>query len=141
MAEEYVNAEEALIAWSKIYAPEGILFCTELPGDPNELATRVPVVQVTRFGGPKVGPNLERVAMDFDCYHSSRELAGNLAKDISRLYYNSLKGSYQDYEGVRATWSNVKEIAGVGWRNYQNPNVKRYGFTLQLLVKSAKTPA
>jgi hypothetical protein len=140
MAAQYALVESALVTWFATAVP-GVRCVTELPGNPVELATQVPLIQLTRFGGVKAGPNIDRPMVDVDCFHSTREEAEVLVEQISRLVWQTLAGTHLDVGNVRATFGQIREIAGVGWRSYENPNVSRYGFTVQLLVKSSGTPA
>lgn len=151
MAEgDYLLVESALRQWSvdhydpATFEDKEVRFLTDLPPD---LETQLPLVQITRFGGPKLGPNLDRPTLDIDCYAPNRTQAESLVTCISRLYFRGLRANrdgescYMDYEGVRGVFSNIKEIQGVGWRTYENSKVERYGFAIQLLVKSSKIPA
>lgn len=149
-AGDFLLVESALVAWSGAnydaarVGDLGARFLTDLP---NDLEDELPVVQITRFGGPKIWPNLDRPTLDIDCYASTRVIAEDLATYVSGLYFRGLRADrdgnscYMDYEGVRGVFSNIREIQGVGWRTYENPAVERYGFAIQLLVRSSKIPA
>jgi hypothetical protein len=143
MAEpEYTMVESALVAWLQplLNALDGRC-ATQAPGNPVALDEVLPFVQINRFGGPLLGPNLDKAFIDVDFYHRNRDDAEVFATKVRRMFYKQLTGTYQDHDGTRTVWGRIHEVSGLGWRTYDNPNIQRYGFTFSVIVQSLSTPS
>jgi hypothetical protein len=138
MARNYPDAESVLVSWLLSHTTS-VNCVVDVPLNLGEPGTD-PVVQLRRIGGPKRLPNIDLPTVDFDCFHFTRVQASDLAEEISTLMMHTLPGSYLNIDGVRASISHVREIAGVAQRMYDNPNVFRFGFTTQALIKSSLIP-
>jgi hypothetical protein len=124
----YASVEKLLVAWLESQLPTVTRVVTELPA---QLATKLPVVQVVRFGGPDDQPTIDLPTVDVDCYAASRGTAEDLAEDVRDLLRFTLPG--KTVGGT--TVSRVQTIAGPHWRPWDDTTMRRYGASYQLTVR------
>jgi hypothetical protein len=98
---------------------------TELPAN---LADVLPVIEVTRIGGPRVGL-LDVATVDIDCYHATRQTARTLAYDVVAALL-ALRGK----PVTGGVISRVDILSGPNFRPYDNTTLRRFGLTCQLTV-------
>lgn len=102
---------------------------TDLPGNLEEV---LPVVQVTRIGGPRLQVTLDNPRVDLDVFAGTRTAAADLARRVESLL--------PAMRGVTASGGVVGRVVvetGASWRPDFNPRVRRYGMTVSLIVRRA----
>jgi hypothetical protein len=114
----------------------GLYACTDRP-DGTQFTDRLPLVQITRTGGPRVLPtwNGRYVADDarfsVDVFAASRQEANDAVSTV-RLALEGLKGAVRDQGAVSRVWEEV----GPGVRPEEpNTGVVRIGWIAGLTVR------
>lgn len=103
---------------------------TDLPAD---LASAVPLVQVTRIGGGVSVPLvLEDPRVDFDAYAATRGAADDLSRRVQALL-PTMRG---ESTGGGVVALVVVEV-GASWRPDPNPDVRRFGITASFSIRPA----
>ena len=124
----YVDVERLLVGHLKT-----VLTPTRVGTDtPANLATALPFVQVTRFGGSDDVPSIDRATVDIDCYAATRSAASALAEQIRSTLRFATVGLILDGALVVA----VSTIVGPAWRPYENTGVRRHGASYELIIQS-----
>jgi len=114
----------------------GFFVCTDRP-DGTEFASRLPVVQIIRTGGPRSIPTwngryaAEDARFSVDVYASTR-LAANQAVGTVRLALEDLKGSTRPEGAVSRTW---EEVGPAARPEEPNTDVVRIGWIAGLTVR------
>lgn len=123
------DVEALLIPW--LVSTLSVRALTDLP---ENLAGVLPVVQVTRIGGPADDslPSFDFPNVDIDCFDVDREAASNLAGRV----HTALRVTLPGLKLSGATITRVRTLTGPSWRPYDNTALRRFGATYQLHVKS-----
>lgn len=103
--------------------------CTDLPAD---LADVLPVIQVDVIGGQDLQVAVDRATVDFDCYGLDRIAARALAHQVWDWLRFTLPGSTVD----GALISRVNTINQPNWVPYDDTNVRRFTFTVQVYLRA-----
>lgn len=104
---------------------------TELPAQ-----ITVPIIRVTRIGGPDVAPNLELAVVDIDCFappkngNPDRAGAAGLASKVRGLLRYQLVGRALNGASV----ARVDTVSGPSWRPWDNTDLRRMGAIYQLTI-------
>jgi len=123
------NVELVLLDWLRPQLP-GVRVLTDLPAD---LEQQLPVVQVTRVGGGRdFSYRLDTARVDIDCYAATRTAAAGLAGQL-----RTLVALLTNTETGGAVVVRVFEETGPSWRPETNPNVRRFGLTLRVVLRPA----
>ena len=101
--------------------------CTELPA-----VISGPVIQIERIGGPDLVPSIDDAVVDVECFDTTRAAANALAVQVRDWLRLTLPG-YRDTTQHAAVVS-VSTTQGLGWRPYENTNVRRVGATYTVTV-------
>lgn len=123
----YADTEQLLIGW----CPTAVT-CRAVTEVPENLATvlaAMPVVRITRIGGPSA-VGFDQPLIDFDCFGLDRPPAKQFAIALSSAVESRLAGYFNQY----GTVNRADTISGPSWRPWENPNVRRFGFTTRLVV-------
>jgi hypothetical protein len=121
------DVEAMLTTWLRDQL--GVTTGTDLPEDLEQV---LPVIQVTRLGGPRVQQILSQPRIDVDCFAPWREQARDLAADVeARLL--SMRGATV----ASGTVGLVEIEVGASWRPDYNPRVRRHGVTAVLTIRPA----
>lgn len=122
--------EQLLVAWLTADLP-GVRVCTELPAD---FPTLVPLVQVTRIGGPHSDDlvSLMMPTMDVDAFGADRAAAAALIDAVDDSLRRRLPG--RTVTGGRV--GKVRTLSGAQSRTWDDQRVRRYGASYQLWVKT-----
>ncbi|MGZ4621457.1 MAG: hypothetical protein ACXVGF_04790 [Blastococcus sp.] len=109
----------------------GVRCLTDLPADLQDV---VPVVQVVRVGGPSDDndSHLEAATVSIDCFAADRAGATTLAMQVDDVMRNSLPGTLTG----GAVVTKVRTLTGASWRPWDDLQVRRFGATYQVWVKS-----
>jgi hypothetical protein len=105
----------------------GTRVLTDLPSD---LTGKT--VQVTRIGGAGDGFRIDQARLDIDCYAPTRAEAAALAGQV-----RSLLSTMRNQTHSGAVVVAVVEEIGPSWRPDFNPNVRRFGLTVLLVLRPA----
>lgn len=124
-----MDVEALLIGWLR--STLDVRALTDLPAD---LADTLPVVQVTRIGGPDDdnNPNFDAPTVAVDCYAADRAGAITLAAAVKA----ALRGSLPGQTIGTSTVTKVQTVTGPSWRPYDNTELRRFGATYALHIKS-----
>lgn len=120
------------------YLSEATAFfvCTDRP-DGSEFASRLPVVQIIRTGGPRALPTwsgryaAENARFSVDVFASTRQEA-NQAVGTIRLALEDLKGAVRAQGAVSRTW---EELGPATRPEEPNTNVVRIGWIAGMTVR------
>lgn len=125
MTTTYAEAELVLVAGLKTAFP-GKRIATETPAD---LATVLPCIVVTRFGGTEDSVYVfDNPSVDFDCYAATRAEARTLAHQVRTWVRRDLPGQTVGGAFVLRT----QTITGPIWTPYDNTNVRRFTYAAQI---------
>lgn len=124
------GVEALLIGWLPGHVTAR--FLTDLPAD---LAAQVPVVQVVRIGGPSDDdlPDYHFASVAVDCFAADRLSATTLAQQVDDALRKALPGT----TAGGGTVTKVRTLTGASWRPYDDVNVRRFGGTYQVVVRTA----
>lgn len=123
----YSDIEKSLVGWLQSQLAGGVRVLTELPG---ELAQVLPVVRVTRLGGPELAPRLEAADIDIDTFGGNRSQAFTVLENVRVAMRFKLPGT----QLAGSVYTRVDTLSGPAWRPYENTNVRRYGATFHVIV-------
>lgn len=124
-----VDVEALLIPW--LASTLTVRAVTDLPAN---LADVLPVVQVTRIGGPD-DDNLSRFdipAVDIDCYDADRAKASALAGRV----HDALRITLPGLTVGAGTVTKVQTITGPSWRPYDDTLLRRIGASYRLHIRT-----
>ena len=125
----YGGPELLLVGWlpTQVAARVG----TDVPAG---LAESVPFVQVLRIGGPDDDSDytFDKPTVSVDCFAADRVAANTLAVQVHKAMRSALRGVTTG----GATVSAVHTISGMAWRPWDDLQVRRFGATYQLFLKS-----
>lgn len=125
----FPGVERLLVAW--LTGALGVRVVTTLPAD---LTQAVPLLQVTRIGGPHDDsvPSLQIPTVDIDAFGTDEGAVSDLLErvDVSLRYH--LPGA--TVLGGRV--GKVRTLSGSAWRAWENTDVRRRGASYQLWVKT-----
>jgi hypothetical protein len=124
----YASVEKLLVAWLETHLTAEARVVTELPAD---LASKLPVVRVTKFGGADDVLTIDRPTVDVDCYAVSRGAAEDLAEQVRDLLRFTLRG--QTVGGV--TVSRTRTMVGPHWLPYDDTALRRSGASYELTIR------
>lgn len=124
----YAIAETVLTTWLKAAFPLARVV-TELPAN---LATVVPCIQVTRFGGGDDVITLDAAHIDIDCYAVDRTTARDLAEQIRTSLRFQLPGQIV----AGGTVAQVSTIAAPSWTPYDNTALRRFVASYRVVIHS-----
>lgn len=124
----YADVESLLIGWLPSHLG-GTRALTTLPAN---LATVLPIVQVTRISGGDSVISLDQAIVDFDTYAATRAGAQLLCEQVRGVLRLTLPGTV--IGGFQV--SRVATLSGPAWRPYENPAVQRFGASYQITVSS-----
>lgn len=119
----------------------GVFVCLELPPT-TEFQARLPIVQITRIGGPSDtdtwggGPLLDRPIVDLNVYATLTTT--QTALQICNTVLGQARAAMTDIQGLKAAGAgvvSVRETVGPGPRPDPSQPVVRRGFTAQLTVR------
>lgn len=123
------DVERVLLGWLRPQLA-GVRVLTDLPGD---LEQQLPVVQIVRVGGGRdFSYRLDQARVDIDCYAATRSAAAALAGQV-----RTLAGTLPNTETGGAVVTRVLEETGPSWRPEANPNLRRFGLTLRVVLRPA----
>jgi hypothetical protein len=120
----YTDVERSAVMWLQALMP-GDRICTDLPAT---VAGRV--VRLGRLGGGEIGPRLEHVDLDADCFAPTRTGAQALAETVRHHIRDGLPGTELD----GSVYTHVQTYTGPMWRPWDNPALWRFGLTFRLAV-------
>jgi hypothetical protein len=122
----FADIEPLLVGWFTARFPDARAV-TELPGDISSGL----FLQVTRIGGLD-DDWIDHPRVDLDCYGQTRAAARRFALQVQKAVLFDLPG----YTGPDGTVLASSTAGGVAWRPYDNTNVRRFGLTVDLDVKT-----
>lgn len=123
----YASIEKILVAWLDTATAPTVRVVTERPPD---LAAKLPVVQVVKFGGAGAQPTLAQPNVDVDCYAATRGEAEDLAGTVYDLLHEQLPG--QTVAGAVIT--RVEDITEPHLLPYDITSLRRYGAAYRITV-------
>lgn len=126
----YADVEQLLIGWAPTITTLRAL--TETPADLDTLLATTPVMRITRIGGATIAPGIDFPTVDFDCFGLTRPAAKGFAIQMMTAVDLHLSG----YTNFYGTVNETAIRSGVAWRPWENPNIRRFGFTAALAVHS-----
>jgi hypothetical protein len=126
----FPDVETLLVGWLSGHLA-GMRVVTDTP---SNLASLLPVVQVTRFGGGDHSVALDVANIDVDTYAATRQGAAELAEQVRYALLFILPG--QNNKGVVVTRTDT--LIGPSWRAYENTALRRFGATYQLTVHAMR---
>lgn len=123
------DSELLLIGWIRGMSLGSVVrVVTDLPAD---LASVLPVVQVTRIGGRGAHPPiLDRPRLDVDVFAATRQAASDICRKI--------EGKLHTLRGQAASGTVITDVfveQGSSWRPYGNPDVRRFGLFVELTIR------
>lgn len=124
----YAIAETVLTTWLKAAFPLARVV-TELPAN---LATVVPCIQVTRFGGADDVITLDAAHIDIDCYTVDRTTARVLAEQVRTSLRLQLPGQIV----AGGTVALVSTISAPTWTPYDNTALRRFVASYRVVIHS-----
>lgn len=123
------DVERVLLDWLRPQLP-GTRLVTELPAD---LEARLPVVQILRVGGGRdFSWRLDLARVDVEVYAATRAAAAGLAGQV-----RTLLATLPNVQTSGAVVVRVIEETGPSWRPEANPNLRRFGMTLRVVLRPA----
>ena len=126
-----MNADVELLLIPWLISTLNVRAVTDLP---ENLADVLPLVQVTRIGGPDNddNPRFDTPTVDIDCFGVDRGAASGLAGRVHAALRVTLPG----LQVAGATVTQVLTVTGPSWRPYDNTELRRFSSTYRLFVKS-----
>lgn len=123
------DLELLLVPW--LAATLGVRAVTEVPGT---LSAAVPLLRVARVGGADDDndPKFDAPTISIDWFGMNRQAASDLATAGHLAMRVTLPG--KTLNGSTITF--VQTISGPSWRPWDDTDVRRYGSTYRLHVKS-----
>lgn len=129
MSTNYVEAEQAVAAWLRTQFA-GTRVVTETPAD---LASVLPCIVVTRFGGLEDAVyTFDNASLDFDCYAATRQAARTLAHQVRTAIRKTLPGQSIAGGFVHRTQTITPPI----WTPYENTALRRFTYAAQIRIHS-----
>lgn len=123
----FADVEQLLYGWvSTVVTARAV---TEAPTD---LAGQVPLVRITRIGGPMTATGFDQPTVDFDCFEVKGPKAKTLAIALASAVLYQLPGFSNPYGTVLETVIR----SGPAWRPWENQALRRFGFTAAMSVHS-----
>jgi hypothetical protein len=125
----FPDIENVLVPWlgAQLEAVYGVTarVCTETP---ENLASIVPVVAVSKTTGTDILGILDRPVVDIDCFAATRMQAQELGAQVQKLMHFALQGQIAG----NAVIGLVSTVKGPGWLTYQDLAVRRCNATYEL---------
>lgn len=126
----YAEAETVLVAAAAAHFTSARV-CTETPPD---LATVLPVIRITRFGGGADQVyTFDNPQVDFDCYAATRAAAQTLAYQVRSWLHGTVDGTTLSSVAFVAR---VQDIQGPTWTSYENTAVRRFTYSAEIRLHS-----
>lgn len=113
----------------------GVHVCLELP-PAAEFEQRLPILQLTRAGGPSTTPTwgtghlLDEPTISVDVFAASRQAANETTAAV-RAAFDALAGARNDGLAVIS----VRELTGPGWRPDASEHITRIGLNIAVLIR------
>lgn len=123
------DVERVLLGWLRPQLT-GVTVLTDLPAN---LEARLPLLQIVRVGGGRdFSWRLDVARVDIDAYAATRTAAADLAGQV-----RTLLGTLPNVQTGGALVVRVAEETGPSWRPELNPNLRRFGMTLRVVLRPA----
>lgn len=124
------DVEQLFISWvPTVMTARG---CTETPADLAAVLVDMPVVRITRVGGPSNPSGFDSPTLDWDCFGLTRTAAKSFAIQLVSAVLHKSSGYFNAYGVV----SGSQIISGPSWRPWDNTGLRRFGFTTRHSVHS-----
>lgn len=122
-----VDVEAALVPW--LNTATSVRCVTELPAN---LADVVPIIEITRIGGADDTQSIDAATVDVTCYSGNRINARALAYRVQSILRTQAPGAAV----IGGVLLRVRTISAPSWQPYDDPNLRRFGATYQIVTQS-----
>lgn len=134
----YGDVEELVRAWIDSVTDPGVTVIVEpAEGLPADLAYRLPLVAVSRFGGGDDVLTLDRAELDVDVFASTYQYARALAETL-RL---SLRLDLAGYTVDGCTAARIRTLSAPRRLDWQAANIHRVNATYEIVTHSRLSAA
>ena len=124
----FVAAESLIHNWlATHFSPTRVV--TELPAN---LATQVPIIQVTRFGGSDDLPVIDHAHVDVDTFAATRDASRALAEQVRAALRFQMPGYASSGYAVQS----VTTISAPRWVPYDDTGLRRFVASYRITIHS-----